>query len=92
MEAIRSLTVDGIQYSVEQFSPQTRDVIKFYERLLGENEELVTKAKEVQFERDRNAAAVNHIHGVLNGLVKAELAMLQAAASATDADQEQSGE
>lgn len=87
MESIRSLTIDGIQYAVEQFSPQTQEVIKFYERLLRENEVLVERATEVQFERDRNASAVNHVHGVLNSLVKGELAMLKAAAEATAAEQ-----
>jgi hypothetical protein len=40
MEQIKSLTIDGVSYSVEQFSEQLQKTVLFYEQLLRDGEEL----------------------------------------------------
>ena len=77
MEQIKSLTINGVAYSVDQFSEQLKKTVKFYETLLTEGEELQTEVADLQFKIDRNQAATMFMHNQLASQAKLELEMLQ---------------
>ena len=77
MEQIKSLTIDGVAYSVDQFSPQLKQTVAFYERLLSEGEALNAEVQELQFKIDTNRAATMFMHNQLSSQAKLELEMLR---------------
>ena len=76
MEQIKSLTINGVAYSVDQFSEQLKKTVKFYEALLTEGEELQLEVAALQFRIDRNQAATMFMHNQLSSQAKLELEML----------------
>lgn len=77
MEQIKSLTIDGVSYSVEQFSEQLQKTVLFYEQLLRDGEELNLEVADLQYRMDTNKAATMFIHSQLASQAKLELEMLK---------------
>lgn len=83
MEQIRSLTIDGVSYGVEQFSEQLKKNVLFYEQLLRDGEELNLEVAALQYKIDVNRAATMFMHGQLSSQAKDELEMLKKSISET---------
>jgi hypothetical protein len=79
MEKLQNLIIDGMSYSVNQFSPQLQQTVAFYEALLQEGEDLNLEVAALQFKMDTNKAATMFIHGQLAKQAKDELEMLKTA-------------
>lgn len=68
---ISSITLDGVDYSVRQFSNEVIQMVEFYNRLLDD-------IAESQFAVHRAQAALTTAHARLNEMVQDELRQKQA--------------
>lgn len=68
-QAIHSLTLDGISYSINQFSPQVQQLTNFYNALFEDQTAETHKLMKTQ-------AAIAQVHSQITELVKFELARL----------------